>query len=272
MRLLLLLLACGEPKAPATCNGAAALCDRPLNEITVAATHNAMSNAEEGWLGPNQGWSLRHQLDAGVRGLNLDVYDVDGEATLCHGYCSLGAQPLIEALGEINDFLDETPDAVLLITLESYAGAELVKTTFDDSGLGDRAIPHPEGADWPTLKTLLANDARVGVWTSDGGGTTGWYLDQWTDWMDNPYHVERGEEFPCTVDRGAAENPFTNLNHFITDPIASADDAATANTAAVLQEHIERCTAAWGRPPNQVLVDFIDIGDTLAVVDALNQR
>ena len=270
--LAMLLLACQAPPPPATCNGAAALCDRPLNEITVAAAHNAMSNEEEGWLGPNQGWSLPHQLKAGVRGLNLDVYEVDGVATLCHGYCSLGAEPLVDALLDVNDFLDDEPDAVLLITFEAYASAALVQAAFAESGLADRAIPHPEAADWPTLKTLLAKDQRVGVWTSDGGATTGWYLDQWTDWMDNPYHVERGEEFPCTVDRGDAENPFFNLNHFITDPLASAEDAAAANAAAALRDHIDRCTTAWGRPPSQVLVDFIDIGDTLAVVDAINQR
>ena len=33
--------------APATCNGATALCDRPFDRVTTVMTHNAMSNAED---------------------------------------------------------------------------------------------------------------------------------------------------------------------------------------------------------------------------------
>ena len=35
----------------------------------------------------------------------MDVYDIGGELMLCHGYCDLGSQPLIEGLQEIDDFL-----------------------------------------------------------------------------------------------------------------------------------------------------------------------
>ena len=269
---LLLLSACGSPKgeAPRRCNGSEAACDRTLDAITVAGAHNAMSNAEEGWLFPNQSWSVQRQLVAGVRGLNLDVYDEGGVATLCHGYCSLGSEPLIDLLGRVNDFLDQDPEAVLLITFESYASPALVEAAFDESGLRERVIT-PEGPDWPTLGALVEADQRVAVWASEGGGATGWYRDQWTDWVDNPYAVQRDEEFPCEADRGEASNPFFNLNHFITDPVSSAEDAALVNTAAVLTEHIDRCTAALGRPPTQVLVDFVDLGDAITVVAQMNE-
>ena len=71
-----------------------ALCERPFNQVPFVGTHNSMSNAEDGWLAPNQGWNIQDQLEAGVRALNLDTYEVDGSVVLCHGFCELGEQPL----------------------------------------------------------------------------------------------------------------------------------------------------------------------------------
>ena len=34
------------------CNGAALLCDRRVDEVTFAATHNSMSSEADGWLMP----------------------------------------------------------------------------------------------------------------------------------------------------------------------------------------------------------------------------
>lgn len=267
-----LLALAGCATDPPRCNGSAALCGRPLDQVAFAATHNAMSNAEDGWMAPNQHWDIPRQLEGGVRGLNMDVYDVDGTATLCHGYCELGSAPFADVLAEVDAFLTTHPQEVLLITLESYVTADEAAQAFADAGLHDRVIPHDAGAPWPTLGELVAADTRVAVWTSDGGSPSGWYLDQWSDWVDNAYHVERGEDFPCAADRGDPANPFFNVNHFITDPIADAGDAADVNTAEVLGAHVARCWDETGHFPNQVLVDFADEGDLFSVVDDLNAR
>ena len=68
------------------CNGHAALCSRPLNEVAFAATHNSMSAAsEEGWLFAAHRDGIAEQLDGGVRGLLIDVWfgfrSVTGVAT-----------------------------------------------------------------------------------------------------------------------------------------------------------------------------------------------
>lgn len=60
--------------APATCNGHADLCDRPLNEVAFAATHNSMSAASEGWFFAAHGDGIAGQLDHGIRGLLIDVW------------------------------------------------------------------------------------------------------------------------------------------------------------------------------------------------------
>jgi len=58
---------CLPSRAVARCNGFVELCDRGFEQIAHPTTHNAMSNAEEGWLGPNQNFSITHQLEDGVR-------------------------------------------------------------------------------------------------------------------------------------------------------------------------------------------------------------
>jgi hypothetical protein len=57
-----------------TCNGMPELCDRRLDEVVFACTHNAMGAADvPGWLFPNQQAGILTQLEDGVRALMLDV-------------------------------------------------------------------------------------------------------------------------------------------------------------------------------------------------------
>ncbi len=57
------------------CNGFAALCDRPFDEVSFAATHNSMAVAgQPGWFLGEQGVSIIGQLDNGVRALTIDVW------------------------------------------------------------------------------------------------------------------------------------------------------------------------------------------------------
>lgn len=57
------------------CNGHAELCGRRLDEVVLAATHNAMAAADApGWLMPSQERGIPAQLQAGVRGLLIDTH------------------------------------------------------------------------------------------------------------------------------------------------------------------------------------------------------
>ncbi len=65
----------GPADATDECNGSVDLCDRPLNEVTFAGTHNAMGSTDEpGWLFPNQDLGIPAQLRLGVRALLIDVH------------------------------------------------------------------------------------------------------------------------------------------------------------------------------------------------------
>lgn len=57
------------------CNGLAELCDRRLDEVVFAGTHNSMSAADRpGWLFANQTRPIPRQLDDGIRLLMIDAH------------------------------------------------------------------------------------------------------------------------------------------------------------------------------------------------------
>jgi hypothetical protein len=67
--------ASAPPEPPTVCNGAAALCERRLNEVVFPGTHNSMSAADEpGWLFANQRRSVEDQLEDGIRLFLLDPH------------------------------------------------------------------------------------------------------------------------------------------------------------------------------------------------------
>ncbi len=74
---LAILLAGGgsDTTAIRACNGHPELCDRPLDEVAFASTHNSMSAASEpGWLFPTHEDGIVKQLDDGIRGLLIDTH------------------------------------------------------------------------------------------------------------------------------------------------------------------------------------------------------
>ena len=60
---------------PLTCNGHIALCDRRLNEVALAATHNSMASVTiPTWLFGQQDGTIEEQLEYGIHGLLIDTY------------------------------------------------------------------------------------------------------------------------------------------------------------------------------------------------------
>ena len=60
--------------APVACEGDSRLCDRPLTEVAIPATHNSMSVPLPGWFSAEQEKPIAGQLSDGIRGLLLDTH------------------------------------------------------------------------------------------------------------------------------------------------------------------------------------------------------
>ena len=111
---------------PATCDGAAALCDRPLNDVAFAATHNSMASVTiPSWLFGQQDGTIADQLSQGIRGLLIDTY---------YGF------PAREGVRTDLSSLPKRDVAVQEIGEPAVAAAERIRARIGDQNLGPRQI------------------------------------------------------------------------------------------------------------------------------------
>ena len=266
---------CLPARAIARCNGSRLLCDRAYDAVSYPTTHNAMSNAEEGWIGPNQDYSITHQLEDGVRALMLDTWYFDGQVVLCHGGdvfpCDLtGMKPLVDGLAEIKTFLDRHPNEVVSIIFESYVSEADVLSAFMASGLLSSVHVQSAADPWPSLRDLILADTRLVVFTDDSAASLPWHLYVWDFAWETHFSFATPQDFTCTRNRGSAANSLFILNHFLTKVVGSPLLADMVNHNPLFIDRAEQCQSESGRLPNFVTVDFYDIGDLFAVVDSLN--
>ena len=247
--------------------------DRPFDEWVVAVAHNAMASDAAGYLFPNQHLDFEDQLALGVRGFMLDVHDDGGTPALCHSSCSLGSRPLVDGFAVFVEWLDEHPDKVVILVVQDEIPPDGIVAAAFDAGL-DRLAMAPFDGPPPTLGALVGRGEQLLFSTERAhDDVPPWYQHAYGDLVvDNDYAAKTVDDFGCGPFRGAPDNPFYLLNHFLTAPVASAELAADANTDAALRAHLARCEAATGRAASWIAVDFVDVGDTLAVVDALNDE
>ncbi|MBI5488468.1 MAG: hypothetical protein HY905_14135 [Deltaproteobacteria bacterium] len=256
--------------APVVCNGSIHLCDRRYDQVAYPTTHNAMSNADDGWIAPNQNHGITRQLEDGVRALMLDTHDDAGQTMLCHGYCWAGSKPLADGLGEIAAFLEDHPREIVTIIFESYVTAAATAAAFEDAALMDLLFVPPPAGPWPTLNSMIDAGTRLVVFTDNEGGAYPWYLDVWTWAWETDFDNQAPRDFSCARNRGSDGNLLFIFNHFLTNPVADPDLAEQVNYNPLLIDRLHECQAGSGRLPNFVTVDFYDLGDLFAAVDALN--
>lgn len=263
----------GEDEAP--CNGHALLCDRPFHEVVFPTTHNSVAATDDGFspLNANHVQGVEAQLEAGVRGLLLDVtYDDAGDTALCHGRCSLGSRPHVEVMAALEGFLADHPREVVAIIYQDSVDPADVQADYETTGLIDRVFTKIEGEPWPTLREMIDADTRLVVTAEAGGPPPPWYHHVWDLAWDTPYTFTSPEEFSCELNRGSMDNELMLLNHWLSTEagLPAPSSAAVANAYDVLHARAVACTEAAGRSPTFVAVDFHETGDLFAVVHALN--
>ena len=134
----------------AQCNGSIDLCSKQYNEVAYLTTHNAFNSDEDGLLFPNQTYNIASQLNDGVRGLMIDVYDHFGTPTAYHSVFALGTIPLSDLFNDIKTFLDNNSNEIVTIILECYVTANDIEDEINQSGLSNYLYTH--NAAWPTYR------------------------------------------------------------------------------------------------------------------------
>ena len=232
------------------CNGHVALCEKRIDEIVWAGSHNSMSSSELGWELAAQTGDMVAQLDHGVRALLIDTHYWDGSGAfeggddveaaaiieaaveddrpqpgtwLCHGPCALGATDLVAGLTSVDLWLEEHQTDVLIFVVQDETTTADTVAAFEDSGLADRAHDHEPGTPWPTLRELIDQNERILVYAENEGSPDSWYQNAWeTAFFDTPFSFAVRSDFSCIVNRGQKANGLL-LNQSL------ADDRSTAS-------------------------------------------
>lgn len=162
--------------ATACCNGLENTCDLNINEIMFATLHKAAAAQEDGaLLRPNHLYSLESALDAGFRGLHLEVCKCQGAYQFCHhGMCHLGARNPTQVFLNVDRFLRDHRQEVLLIHLELHSEVHqtvILSEVYDlmknatrfhrylysrEDNEDDPTTTKPSS--WPTLKTMIESN------------------------------------------------------------------------------------------------------------------
>ncbi|KAK9109251.1 hypothetical protein Sjap_017311 [Stephania japonica] len=265
-----------------------------FNRYSWLTTHNsfarmgAKSDTGSVILTPtNQQDSVTSQLNNGVRGLMLDMYDYENDIWLCHsigGICRnfTAFKPALRVLQEIQTFLTTNPSEIITIFIEDYVTSPKGLTkVFNAAGLDRFWFPvsrmPQSGGDWPTVNEMIHSNQRLIVFTSapDKEASEGIAF-EWNYVVENQYGDGgmKAGSCPNRVDSLPMNDTARSLvlqNFFPTLPNFAK---ACKQNSAPLAKMMTTCYEAAGyRWPTFIAVDFYkrsDGGGAPKAVDMAN--
>jgi hypothetical protein len=258
----------------AQCNGSQNLCNKKYNEVAFLTTHNSFNTSADGFNFPNQNLTIQEQLELGVRGFMLDVYNLNGTSTVYHAKKMLGTAPFASNLRDIKQFLDDNPNEVVTIILECSVTANEIENDFKSAELIPSLYSH-QGESWPTLKEMINNNTRLVLFTDkdDAVADQSWYHYIWDHAVETHFTVHKPSDFNSKFNRGDSANELFILNHFETKSLLGTGNKKAAkevNTNPFFMNRVLNCYRETGKFPNFITVDFVEIGDGMNVVNELN--
>ncbi|HWC75424.1 MAG TPA: hypothetical protein VG454_15935 [Gemmatimonadales bacterium] len=240
----------------------------PAEEHIITDFNREGSSLEkiEGPLGPEA-------TQAAVRIRNRFLGHETGPSGLyfCHGFCELGAYPVVPALEGVRDFLVANPGEVVVISVEDYVAPVDLARAFEQAGLLPLIYTGPITPPLPTLRELIDWGQRLMVFTESGKPGVPWLYPAWESMQETPYSFHKPADFSCKPNRGPAAAPLFQINNWIeTTPAPRPSNAAIVNSYDALLARARQCRQQRGHLPNILAVDFYDVGDLFRVVRTLN--
>jgi hypothetical protein len=256
-----------------------------------------MASFEDGFLfGPNHRLGLEKALEAGYRGINLDVCNCDGKLKFCHGYCSLGNRDVVEVFMNINEFLDNNPSEIIMVPLEinNNAGGPinldfLYMAMAEVPGFLQKMYTHENSAaKWPTLLKAVETNKRIFMFQSNGPdcdstNSSGVVCpegihsyDEYalnTQWEFQKIKEIEDTSVSCRLAPGTSfsfrsSQTFFGVNNFVSPP--SQGNSRVLNSMEFAKDRIDACSKQHNRDVNFIYADFWSEGDLPQLVQSHN--
>ena len=190
---------------------------------------------------------------------------------LCHGFCELGAYPLVPMLQGVRDFLVQNPGEVLVFVIEDYVTPEDIAAAFRESGLERFVYRGDVKPPWPTLREMIDSGQRLLVLGENDAHGVPWYHPAFEVVQETPYTFLAPADFSCRANRGGTASPLFQINHWIeTTPAPMPSNAEVVNARDFLLARARQCQQERGKLPNILAVDFSMTGSVVDVAAALN--
>jgi hypothetical protein len=269
-------VACGlcTPKYK-KCNGLESSCYMRANELLYASIHNA-NHHEDPF--PSHQAELEGAINAGYRGLFMDICKCNGQVTFCHGDCSYGRRDPIAVFKWINEFLDYNPRDLIIFNFEFSTGdplpSELWNVMSQVSGFTSKV--YQKSGQWPTLKTILDSQKQIIVFQHNAPYEASpppliydfFAYAMGTNWSFNSVSKLSDSEDSCSIRRGPnGSADFYSVNTWVTNflGLPSPSSATTVNEYSYLKQRIADCASVMNSWPNFVTIDFWQRGDLVKV-------
>lgn len=263
----------------------------PFNNYSWLTTHNSFARAgAKSATGSylvtpmNQEDTVATQLNNGVRGLMLDMYDFLNDIWLCHStggkcYNFTAFQPAINVLKEIRTFLEANSSEIVTIFIEDYVtSSQGLSKVFNSAGLNKYLFPVSQmpknGGDWPTVDDMVQKNQRLVVFTSKKNKESEGFAYEWDYVVENQYGnggmnsgscPNRAESSPLST----TSRSLVLQNYFPDNPNATK---VCADNSAPLESMTKTCYEAAGkRWPNFIAVDYYQKSDGGGAPEAVDQ-
>lgn len=286
-----------DTKSVGGCNEIPHLCDTSLDNVVWGMPHNAMSSAEDKFVGASHFDGIAKQLENGARAFSLQVYSFNSSIYLCHKYCELGKLHFETVLRDVFiNFLDNNPNDVIVLMLQQYSKTHDLEQVFAAANATSYVwAPEPAGGTptsnssfyYPKLGELIERNERLIVFTDEpAGGARNtspppWLLFLWDFAYETNTTAETLSTLGCAVARGfnndtdVMSRKLAILNHFLVLPSPTPAVAAQANKPKVILDRVRNCSAFWmslgGKGTiNFISADFWGVGDVSRTVISLN--
>lgn len=249
--------------------------DKTYDNTTFLCTHNSFCSNDYRFFATNQSINVTDQLEAGVRALMLDVYFYKDDVYCYHSIPATGKMLLVEVLLEVEQFLKTNRNEVVTILFESYIDAKSLENCFKVADLYGFLLAL-NGEKWPLLSEMIANDRRLVVFSDKAENSLNnpWCNYVWDYCVETHYNNKRIKNLRNEFNRGNKNNNLVILNHFVYGCFGTGSkrNSKKINSENFLRDRISSFISETDKKPNFIVVDFVEFGDCLKLVNELNLR